>query len=398
MYIRTAMGHNISEVASDLKSKLGEAAPIAVLFFTTMDQPYERFGPRLRDAFPNVPVVGATTGGVQFHNTKTTKDEVVVTALCSQDDVRCHDFVIDHLDQAAEDKFDEALSDIKMRFGKNAKDGFKNYTLLIFSDAFGLEGDPMIAKLNQYAGMHAQIAGGMAGDNLKLEKTFCMHNERTFSNGLVGLALFTKKPIGIGVKHGWSCCTDYMNITSSDGNVLYELDGRPVMDVMTEVIEKHGDRIDPENPLLTLVAYEFGINNIGGEMIVRTPLVIQEDGGLVLAGRLRQGQNVRIVHADETALCQGAQNSIKQAKSQLGGIPCGGALVFSCAGRLATLGDSYHKELEAVAQSFDGDFTGFATYGEFARSTGRNGGFHNATVVSVAFPFKTRTSIASVIP
>jgi small ligand-binding sensory domain FIST len=69
--------------------------------------------------------------------------------------------------------------------------------------------------------------------------------------------------------------------------------------------------------------------------------------------------------------------------AQLGHDPLG-ALVFSCTGRVAPLGQHLRDEASAISSSIGGSpMAGFFTYGEFARLTGSTG-FHNATVVALA--------------
>jgi hypothetical protein len=80
---------------------------------------------------------------------------------------------------------------------------------------------------------------------------------------------------------------------------------------------------------------------------------------------------------------QAAERAGAEASAQLVSEPRG-ALVFSCTGRVAPLGQHLGDEATAVARSIgDQPMAGFFTYGEFARVTGSTG-FHNATVVVLA--------------
>jgi hypothetical protein len=92
---------------------------------------------------------------------------------------------------------------------------------------------------------------------------------------------------------------------------------------------------------------------------------------------------VQVMTGDWQDLVQAAERAGGEAAGQLVSQPRG-ALVFSCTGRVAPLGQHLGDEAAAVARSIGGQpMAGFFTYGEFARVTGSTG-FHNATVVVLA--------------
>jgi hypothetical protein len=107
----------------------------------------------------------------------------------------------------------------------------------------------------------------------------------------------------------------------------------------------------------------------------RTP-----DDGLVMFGHINEQSVVKVMTGDWWDLVDAAERAAADAVSQMDTAP-GGAIVFSCTGRVAPLGSRLTDEAAAITRAMGGaPVAGFFTYGEFARVTGSTG-FHNATVV-----------------
>src|SRR6185295_13079954 len=69
-----------------------------------------------------------------------------------------------------------------------------------------------------------------AGDGLRMQTTFQLHDGQVLRNAVVAAAIASDAPLGIGVRHGWRRVGDPMVVTHSDGNLLYSLDDEPALD------------------------------------------------------------------------------------------------------------------------------------------------------------------------
>ncbi len=332
-----------------------------------------------------IPLIGATTGGGQFNEDVFSQDKFIAGLVESTEDAEADVFIVRNLNKASSEK----LKELFRRLSERAKTkNFKNHSMVVLLDAFAIAGDDLIDYIKASSSPFIKLAGGMAGDHWQFKETKVFYNSEVLSNAMVGISIYSSKKIGIGVKHGWKKLSfTPMKITRSDGNILYELNGKPALEMWKEVLAEEGIEIDPENPVSTLARYELGIETvISAEPIIRAPLSINDDGSVVLAGKVRAGAKAYIMKMTLESLYEGAKNSIEQAMAGIDGEPAG-AFIFSCAARLANIGpENYIKEVQTIKNELNAPILGFNTYGEIAKQTGEIMGFHNTTVVSMVLP------------
>jgi hypothetical protein len=384
MVLETSIGSNVESIADELKRKLGGKAPVALLVFSSIHSDFTDFVPRLKSFFPTIPLLGATSGGGQFVKDGFSTKDFVAGVIGSEDDVEVDSLIIEGLKETGRDSIQKTFSRFYAKSGEVYSRGFKHYTVLLMSDAFAIDGDTLVNLIREHAGLQALLAGGLAGDDFQMKKTYVFHGDRVYTDALCALAIYSKKSLGIGVKHGGIAYPDKLEITKCNGNILYELNGKPALEVWKEILSKNGVEVNPDNPILTIILYELGIPSIEKEMTVRAPLQMLEDGGIAFAGQLPAGRKVRIMKMTEGNMVNGAEESIREAMSSIDGEP-GGGILFSCAARLNSMED-YKKEVEHISHTLNTPLIGFNTYGEIGRQRGKFVGFHNTTLVSVALP------------
>ena len=98
----------------------------------------------------------------------------------------------------------------------------------------GLAGAPHEVVRGAYSvlGAAVPLVGGFAGDDQGLQQTYQFFNETIFEDAVIGVALGSDAPIGIGMAHGWHRLDPPMIVTRSSGGRIYELDDEPALDVL----------------------------------------------------------------------------------------------------------------------------------------------------------------------
>lgn len=268
-------------------------------------------------------------------------------------------------------------------------EGYPHRTGIVLLDPLAGHGEEAALLLATYLG-ESPLVGGAAGDDLAMTKTVVAAGTRTASDAIVFATLFSRKPLGIGVKHGHSALTEQrFRVTRAEGSVVLEVDGRPAWDVWTEVSAKRAREVglDPEGqPGAYLLRYEAGLK-VGPEFKVRAPLAPQPGGGILFATAMPEGTVFQIMEADVSGQIESAVTAARLARAELGGATPAGALVFDCICRKLVLGDDYARMLRAVSDELgSAPLAGFETYGEIAMNSGDMSGFHNTTSVVLAFP------------
>lgn len=207
------------------------------------------------------------------------------------------------------------------------------------------------------------IAGGNAGDNARFRSTFVIRSRQIHTQGVV-VAVLSSDRLVVNVRQllNWTPIGIEMEVTRSEGHVIHELDGKPVLDVHAYYLGREVIRNAPEGVM------EFPLIAQAGAMsIARAAVGVTEDGGLIYAGEFKPGQRVRFGVADiDTILHSACDAATELAK----GVPIEGVYIYSCTARRSFLKQSIAAEVGALASM--GPTTGFFTYGEYFHAPGLN--------------------------
>lgn len=227
-----------------------------------------------------------------------------------------------------------------------------------------------------------EYAGVNAGSETFQPMPCLFDGERVVGNGLLGLLL----PAGMVplLAHGFAPPERSMGATATDGNRIATLDWRPAFEVYQEIIKaQFGIELTRDNFYQYAVHYPFGILCANGDVVVRIPVVLAEDGALYCVGEIPENALLVLLQAPAA----GGNGCIGQLAMNLqsahGSLIGRQLLSFYCAGRRLHLGDAARTELAQLAEQ-----TGAAALGG-ALSLGEIGNtvrwgypmFHNATLV-----------------
>jgi hypothetical protein len=253
----------------------------------------------------------------------------------------------------------------------------------------GLAGDQQEILRGTYGvlGAAVPLVGGCAGDGLKMEQTFQLHGDEVLTGALVGAAIASDAPLGIGVRHGWRRVGEPMVVTRSAANRVHLLDDRPALDVYLERLDAPPEvRGDPAAFTGFALTHPLGLGRRRGEDQVR--FVGEADfaeRSLVTIAEVPQGATCWLMEGDDESVLRATDAACDDALAALGGAPPLGLVAFDCIARRGVLGGTgIAAEVERLAGSAGGaPVAGFYTYGEIARTHGVSG-FHNQTLVVLA--------------
>ncbi len=233
----------------------------------------------------------------------------------------------------------------------------------------------------------AHIVGAGAGDERDFEKTVIGVNQRVFAQAIASARIVTDRPFAIGLAHGVKPASRRMTVTRAEGHVVFEIDGRPAVDVYRDYARERGVDFDATNQPQFLVENEIGVLLFEDLVRVRAPLAVVSETALRFSGEVPEGSSVCIVRGEHDEILAAATQAAEEARSRLGVTRPAGVLVFSCVCRNLVLGERYPDEIAAVRSVFpDVPIAGFVSYGEVAHTTKRLDGYHNNTIVVVAIP------------
>ena len=239
------------------------------------------------------------------------------------------------------------------------------YVLLI-SDGSIVNGSELIRGINEVIDNKIPITGGLAGDGTAFESTLTGVNISPESGRIIAVSFYGDHlKISHGSMGGWEPFGLERIVTKSEGNVLYEIDGKSALDLYKNYLGKYADDL-PGSALLFPLSVKI---NGGGDTVVRTILSVNHDNKTMsFAGDIETGAKVRFMKANFDKLVDAASLAANQSLTEFKDIQPDLAILISCVGRKAILSERIDEEVEAVKDALPDKtyLAGFYSYGEIS--------------------------------
>jgi hypothetical protein len=355
MQVRQA---RLATLNSAALAPLAEIEPNLVLvfaapaFFSAPD-----FAARLAEAFPKARLVGASTAG-EIANQGVSDNKAVITA------VRFDKLVFRIAATELAGMADSRGAGARLA-GQLAGPDLK--AVILLSQGVDVNGSELIAGATGQLPGDVPLTGGLAGDNGAFTRTWTLLDGQVSTTTMLGIGLYGDAVrFAHGSFGGWQSFGPAREATRTSGNVLYELDGRPALEIYKNYLGDYAKDL-PASGLLFPFALLADDHQESG--LIRTLLGVNEaEGSLVLAGDIPQGGYVRLMHASTESLVDGAESAAQAARRMQDSAAPGLALLVSCIGRKLIMGDRVDDEVEAVGTVFGQNcvLTGFYSNGEIS--------------------------------
>ncbi len=273
--------------------------------------------------------------------------------------------------------------------GQSGKDAFDNPAFIISAANFRIPGEEIIKGLLDKAGDHVKVIGGMAGEAVNFTG-FVFTNHTKTENGLITLILNEDK---IDVKgtavSGWKPVGTLKKITKCEGAWINEIDNEPAMEMIKKFLGKDIETIEKSTGLVPLnINYPLQIQRESGNPMMMPALFWNtEDQSVMLGGIVKEGSGFRFSLPPDLEVIDTVIESSRQIKENE--LPEADAmLIFSCIGRLSSLGPLLSSELEGLVTTWNKPMAGFFSLGEFGKLGDSRPEFHGTTVSWVALKEK----------
>jgi len=259
--------------------------------------------------------------------------------------------------------------------------------LLVFT-TFGVNAGNILKGINSIYKGKVPVSGGMAADDSRFEKTFLGLDNEISSAQIIGVGFYGKDIIvSHGSKGGWDKFGPIRKVTKSNGNYLYEVDHKPILDLYKHYLGEKATDL-PASGLL----FPFAIvDDETKEPIVRAIQSIDEESNaLIMHGDIEEGQSIQLMRANFNGLIKGAGDAAKETMIGENKNP-ELALLISCLARRLVLGQMTEEELVETKEAFDPKtkICGFYSYTELCPLVGDNACHsHNQTMTITTFSEK----------
>ena len=379
MKAKSIKGNSIDEIKNALQQSMADSyQPTLAIVFISVKQDRTAICKLLDEA--GIAVFGCTTNG-EFIDEVTEKGSIAILLL----DINKNYFQI-YFEEYPQKNYREVTN----RIAQKAKETFANPAFFISGSNMETDAEELLFGFEDAVGKDVNVYGCMAGDDFTFADQFVFTNHYSSSRGLVCIALDEEKIMIKGVATcGWKAVGTVRTVTKSEGNHVYTVDDTPVLDITT----KYGglENVSPDNEgLLLEIAANFSLQlqREKGDPVMRPGLVIDwEDRSFYCSGTVPQGSKVRFSLPPDFDVMEKVIKGVENLKATQ--MPEADALVvFSCAGRILSLGPLMTQEIEGIKNVWNVPMLGMFSNAELARATGGNLEMHNLTTCCVAIKEK----------
>jgi hypothetical protein len=247
--------------------------------------------------------------------------------------------------------------------------------LFVFPDGLTDRLEPFFAGLedNLPSERFLPLWGGGAGNNFNLgEPTYQYCDDEVVSDGVSYALLSGKAQASWAISHGLMPIGGERIVTRSGGNVIYEIDGKPAIQVLKEYLPEGvlvEDRDWMRYAIALALTFKAPSYMKDEEYVVRgVPAVRMADGSIVVQTEVQEGTSVWFSSRDKEKITSRFDRMATQIKEQLGDEKPKLVFQFECLTRGKFLFREQEKLqlLKRFRQSLGSDapWAGFYTIGE----------------------------------
>jgi hypothetical protein len=364
------------EAAEQALEKAGVERPDLVFMFGSMGYDQQSLVRVVRETTGGAPLTGCSAQGtINGDDADESGFSVVVTAI-SSDELQWHNGLAKGLE--AEPR----------AVGKRVAKGLlphlsaETIGLFVFPDGvkdFAVPTENLVG--NFFAGLEENLPsdrflplwGGGANANFNLASPpyqYC--DDEVITDGVSYALLSGKARAGWAISHACIPIGGERIVTRGQGNIIYEIDGKPAMEVFKEYLPEHTLIEDrdwmPYAVSLALIFRAPGYMKDEEYVVRGVPAVKMADGSITVQTEVKEGTSVWLSSRDKEKVSNGFDRMAAQIKNQLDGGKPNLVFQFECGTRGKVLFREQEKLqlLKNFRQSLDPDapWVGFYTAGE----------------------------------
>src|ERR671916_319520 len=357
------------EAAEQALEKAGLSKPDFVFMFGSIGYDQHSLVRTVREITGSVPLAGCSAEGtINGDDADESNFSVVVTAI-SSDELQWTNGIVSGLEDAPRAVGKQLAQDLLPNLFADT------IGLFVFPDGLTDYLEPFFAGLeeNLPSDRFLPMWGGGAGNNVSVdEPTYQYCDDEVISGGVSYALLSGKAQAGWAISHGLVPIGSARMVTRSQGNVIYEIDGKPAIEVLKEYLPEGAlaDDRDWQRYAVSLALTTKAPNYMKDEeYVVRgVPGVRMADGSIIVQTEVPQGTSVWFSSRDKEKMTTGLDRMAAQIKDQLEGEKAKLVFQFECAtrGKMMFRDQEKLQFLRQFRQTVGADvpWAGYYTWGE----------------------------------
>ena len=323
----------------------GNVDPAVVVYFASTCHSLAALSTFMKAAFPRAVSIGCTTAG-EISSGKMATCSMVAMALPPEIVSAAATAVVEDLKSPL--AVSSALESLSAQMGAPLSElDHDTHVGLIVADGLSGAEEGIMERIRDLTDI--PFVGGSAGDDLAFRATLVAANGHTFERAAV-LALL-RVPAGYRIIKTQSFRLLGKTLTATEvdeaARTVRRFNDAPAVEAYAQALG-----IDGDSPASYFMSNPVGLM-VGGELFVRSPQRVLEDGSIVFYSRIREGAELELLEstdiiADTCRALEGSQRAL---------------IVFNCIWRTLQLQDE--GQCEAYGALFaNTPSVGFSTYGE----------------------------------
>lgn len=237
--------------------------------------------------------------------------------------------------------------------------------IFVLSDGGKVNGSELVKGMNFSKKKGVLVTGGLAGDGSRFEKTLVGLNQLPQPGNIIAIGFYGDSfVVSHGSFGGWESFGMERSVTSSLGNVLFEIDHKNALGLYKNYLGKYAEEL-PSSALLFPLSVKFDDDH---DPIVRTILSVDhEKQSITFAGDIPMGSKIKYMKSNVDQLIDAASDAANSCLEMLNDKPKL-ALLISCVGRKLIMPNRIDEEVEAISEIFGSGtmLAGFYSYGEIS--------------------------------
>lgn len=330
-----------ADALADVVGRLdGPPADLALLFLT----PHHRKGAAellkaTQAAFPGARIFGCVGAGVVGGGREVEEGAGLSLSLAQLPDVEIEAW---HLGEGSDlSAWDRPIPE-------------RDPTILVLVDPATMPVDALLRSLDRRWPGCPKVGGLVSGGQAPGENMLFLDGV-VHQDGAIVLSLWGDIQMRTVVAQGARPLTEPMTITRGHYTRIYELDGKPVVQVLEELFGRLGE----EERELFRGAPLIGLSNVDaprrGDWLVRNLTGLsRREGTVMVGGLIRDGQKVAFHLRDRETAQADLAELLARGQQQLRGSPAAFTLLFSCLGRGSGFFGEQHYESRQIQRILGG--------------------------------------------
>jgi len=352
-----------------IDATLDSTRTLVLIFSTCRAKKVQKNIQKISDLFTQSVIMGASTSGDIVEDVLY-EDALSVTVIQFQ---RTTLRLAYQSIETAKNSYEAGLSLAKKLHAENLQ------ALFVLSDGLNVNGSQLSEGLNAAISSGIHASGALAGDMGNFISTWVVVDGQPKDKYVTAVGFYGNDiHFAFASKDGLDKFGVRRNVTRAKDNVLYELDGKPALQLYKEYLGERASEL-PTSGLY----FPLAIEQEDDSDIIRTILgVDEEQNSITFAGDIPEGSCVSFMKANHDRVIEAASEAVGELCLEHYHNEPVLCIAISCVGRKLTLKQRTEEELEVVLDALPrkSHLVGLYSYGEISPTNLKSCELHNQTM------------------